>query len=307
MRKLISILLICIMALSALPVMAEEAATTEEVVHLLPEPVISDKKVTVLINGIEPTSWVNALYINDILFVPAIAFSKLTDIDSNLIDFYGAAATVLTKDDNTAYLFNDTHYAIINTIGQNLPYACYNVNGILYVSLETVSTLFEIEYTLTEEDETTTLDIIYNTNPNAKAYEEDINSRKVKSDTDYLIWVSKANYSVRLFTKKTDGTWRFKEEYPCAIGKTYSPTCEGTFKYYQKVERWPYDHYYVGPVMRFNGGYALHSTLIRYNGEPYDDRVEAKISAGCVRLHPQDIQYLWDNIPLYTTVYVTGE
>ncbi len=313
MRKLLSIIVMFSLALSAVPSFAEEAVTengeeTQEVVHFLPEPVISEKEVKILLNGENPASWINAIYIGESLFVPAIAFSKLTDIESNLIDFYGDAATVLTKDGNTAYFFNDTHYAIINTIGQNLPSACYNINGILYAPFDTVSTLFEIEYTITKnENEADVLDISYNPDPNAKIYEEAINAKNIESDTDYLIWVSKGNYSVRLFTKKADGTWRFKEAFPCAIGKPSSPTCEGTYKYYEKIERWPYANYYVGPVMRFNKGYALHSTLVRYNGKPYDDRVEAKISAGCVRMHPEDIQYLWDNIPLYTTIHVSAE
>jgi len=58
--------------------------------------------------------------------------------------------------------------------------------------------------------------------------------------------------------------------------------------------------------MRFYKGYALHSTLIGYNGTPYDNRVGVKISHGCVRMCPEDINWLAKNIPLYTRVLVTA-
>ena len=58
--------------------------------------------------------------------------------------------------------------------------------------------------------------------------------------------------------------------------------------------------------MRFYKGYALHSTLIRYNGTPYDNRVGVKISHGCVRIRPEGINWLVQNIPLYSRVLVTG-
>ena len=57
--------------------------------------------------------------------------------------------------------------------------------------------------------------------------------------------------------------------------------------------------------MRFYKGYAMHSTLVRYDGTDYDPRLGMMISHGCIRMKPADIQYLWDTIPLYTKVYVT--
>ena len=69
---------------------------------------------------------------------------------------------------------------------------------------------------------------------------------------------------------------------------------------------WDYPGYYVGPVMRFHNGYALHSTLLYYGGGEYDGRVRVNISHGCVRLHPQDINWLASYIPLGTKIYITN-
>lgn len=131
-----------------------------------------------------------------------------------------------------------------------------------------------------------------------------INSQKLTSKTDYLIWVSKANYEVNVF-KNIGGVWNFVNSYKCAIGASSTPTCVGTYRYYEKIARWTYPDFYVGPVMRFNGGYAIHSTLLKYDGTDYNRTVGKKLSHGCVRVQPPDMEWLVNNIPMYTTVHVT--
>lgn len=299
MRKNIAILLILMLSLSFITVRAEEAAQTA--------PLQQDLKIDVYVNGEVPLSWTKAVYVNNVIYTPAVATAKLLDIDVNIIEYYSNPVTVLKSGDNCGYFYNDSYYAIINTIGCDMEKPARVINGILYLPCDIFTSLFKIDYTLTQSDGTVRLDFITKAvNPKAKDYEATVNSRNIKSDTDYLIWVSKADYSVRLF-KKNGSLWQFENEFPCAIGKTNTPTCEGTYKYYEKITAWNYANYYVGPVMRFNRGYALHSTLIRYDGTAYDDRVEAEISAGCVRMHPSDIQYLWDTVPLSSTVYVTAK
>ncbi len=134
--------------------------------------------------------------------------------------------------------------------------------------------------------------------------ENQMNSLNISSDTDYLIWVSKSEYKLRVFLG-SKGNWDLIKEFTCAIGKDSTPTCTGQYKYYSKEKMWSYNKYYVGPIMRFNGGYAIHSTLLKYDGTPYDNRVGMKLSHGCVRLQPQDINWLVCFAPLYTTVYIT--
>ena len=57
--------------------------------------------------------------------------------------------------------------------------------------------------------------------------------------------------------------------------------------------------------MRFYNGYALHSTLYNYNGTLYDNRVGMKLSHGCIRLHPEDINYLVATVPFKTKIVIT--
>ena len=136
--------------------------------------------------------------------------------------------------------------------------------------------------------------------------EDFVNSKGITSKTDYLVWVSKKNFKVAVFINN-DGEWKAEKFFSCSIGAPSTPTITGQFEYFSKEPRWSYNTYYVGPIMRFYKGYALHSTLIRYNGTIADGRLGMKISHGCVRLAPDDIQWLVDMIPLHTKIYVTNE
>lgn len=140
------------------------------------------------------------------------------------------------------------------------------------------------------------------TDPSKNTY---VNSVGLKSDTDYLVWTSKSEYKTRVYLKN-EGAWYLIKEFTCGIGAPGTPTCEGTYKYYQAHKMWDYGYYYVGPIMRFNGGYALHSTLLYKNGTPMDDRVGIKLSHGCIRLRANDINWMAAYVPLYTTIHITG-
>lgn len=136
--------------------------------------------------------------------------------------------------------------------------------------------------------------------------EKHVNDIAVWSNTPYLIWVSKANYTVNVFYRE-NGRWNFIKDFPCSIGAPSTPTITGQYVYHQYQPKWQYDGYYVGPIMRFYNGYALHSTLVNDDGTDRDGRVGKKISHGCVRLRPDDIKWLSETIPLDTKIYLTEE
>lgn len=133
---------------------------------------------------------------------------------------------------------------------------------------------------------------------------EFVNSKGITSQTDYLIWISKKDFKVHLLKKDND-VWRDYRAFDCTIGKPSTPTITGEYEYHSREEKWPFAQYYVAPIMRFYKGYALHSTLINYDGTPHDDRLREMLSHGCVRMAPKDISWLTQKVPLYTKVYVT--
>lgn len=240
------------------------------------------------------------------LFVPAEETALLLALDASLVPFSDTAALCISHEESSAYLFKNSYYAIINHTALNMPLPCWNIDGVLYAPLSIITDTFGVSCIVSRQGPDPDLFLTSFKTELAARYDKEINSRALKSDTNYLIWVSKGDYSVRLF-RRAGSKWVFEREFPCAIGAPSTPTCEGVYKFYERVAAWRYDTYYVGPVMRFNGGYALHSTLLNYNGTPKNNRVGVKISHGCVRLRPEDINYLFKTVPLYTTVYVSAD
>ena len=131
-----------------------------------------------------------------------------------------------------------------------------------------------------------------------------VNSANLSSETPYLIWVNKSEFTVHVFLGSKNN-WEEVYSCPCAIGAADSPTITGTFKFTSLESKWYYDDFYVGPIMRFYNSYAIHSTLLKYDGTDYDNRVNAKISHGCVRVRPENLEWLTFYVPLKTTVHVT--
>lgn len=150
------------------------------------------------------------------------------------------------------------------------------------------------------------ISIIPNIEPWDVTAEKFAKANNFDSKTDYLIWVSKKNFTVSVFLKRDYG-WDCIKQIPCSIGTPNTPTITGEFTYHQYQNKWFYDKYYVGPVMRFYGGYAIHSTLVKYDETDYDARLGKKISLGCVRVLPKEARWLTDYVPLGTKIYVTEE
>lgn len=126
----------------------------------------------------------------------------------------------------------------------------------------------------------------------------------ISSKTDYLIWINKAKFELNVFLGKK-GDWDLIKTFPCTIGKPSTPTITGEYEYQWKESRWPYANYYVGPIMRFYRGYAIHTVLLNYDGTEYDGRVGQMLSLGCIRLKKADMEWLISMAPLYTKIYIT--
>lgn len=235
--------------------------------------------------------------IDNTVMLPA---STIADVLSAEFFFDEGYGCYFLKDNYiTVSLYPDSATIIQNE--ENSAPAPVLVNNVLYAPLNHIAQAFEGEVDVIQNDMGYKVSLKYRPQTPEERY---INQSGHASDTEYMIWVSKANFRVHIFKGKA-GDWKIVKSLRCSIGKPYTPTCEGTYKYYEPVAKWDYGSYYVAPVMRFNGGYALHSTLVRTNGTPYDNTLEDMVSHGCVRIDPVDMQWLFDTIPLYTTVHVT--
>ena len=185
-----------------------------------------------------------------------------------------------------------------------LPETCTFIGDTVFVPARSLAEAFGAEVKALDFDDH--IDVCIGESPVVKEYMQQIpvNKYGITSRTSYLVWVDKSDYRVRVYTG-SQYKWKQVASFPCAIGAPGTPTITGSFEYQYKVSSWTYPGYYVGPCLVFYGGYALHSTLLQYNGVPYDDRVGVMISHGCVRLHKSDIDWIAARLPIGSRIYVT--
>ena len=184
------------------------------------------------------------------------------------------------------------------------PHAACNIGGTVFVPVRTLADA--ARSSIEVKDYGDRLDIAVGDSGLVRDFRNrtPVNERGIASDTSYLVWISKHEFKTRVYTGSRYN-WELEKEFTCAIGAPGSETITGTFKYQYRMPSWDYGTYYVGPCLVFYGNYAMHSTLLYYGGGEYDGTVGAKISHGCVRLHPQDINWIDSYVPVKSTVYIT--
>ncbi len=129
-------------------------------------------------------------------------------------------------------------------------------------------------------------------------------AKKHTSSTSYLILVNCTTNRVGIF-KKSSGAWVLTKYMTCATGAASSPTVKGTFSVLSKglafgttYTCWYYTQFY--------GNYLFHSILYQPGSMTVvqESGLGTNASHGCVRLSLSDAKWIYDNIPLGTTVYV---
>ena len=132
-----------------------------------------------------------------------------------------------------------------------------------------------------------------------------INAGGYTSQTDYLVWVSRATQKVNIFQRDDYGSWTVIHTFRCGTGASGTPA--GITYIWFKESGWYMSSYTVYNVVRFypGSGYAFHSRLY-YPGtyELKEPGIGYPISHGCVRMYLEDVQWMWDTLPLNTTVVI---
>lgn len=130
-----------------------------------------------------------------------------------------------------------------------------------------------------------------------------VNLMGYSSQTNYLIWISRYTQKVIIYTGYK-GNWTVLKTFPCATGSAYTPTPEGIYDIYAKTWMWDFNAYMVTNVSLFYGGMAFHSYLLNYNGSDYNSSLGRPMSHGCIRMKPDDAAFIYNSIPMHTTVVV---
>ena len=127
----------------------------------------------------------------------------------------------------------------------------------------------------------------------------------MKSDTDYLLWTDLSRFKTYVLEYGDEG-WHVLRTLPCTLGDASHPTPAGTYKVDYKCTSIGKENLYLCRyALCFYGGYMYHSVLYDWGGESLiDARLGERISHGCVRLSPEDSRWLYNLIPVGTTVFV---
>ena len=140
-------------------------------------------------------------------------------------------------------------------------------------------------------------------------YEKEIwiNAKGYSSKTGYLIWINLAMQRVNIF-QGSHGNWELV--YSCIVGtgRPGNGTPVGVYDTtYKLAAGWTTGSYTCRPVVgfRLGSGYAFHSRLYYPNSSTLKDpSIGFPVSAGCIRMYDEDINYIYNEIPLGTTVVV---
>ena len=240
--------------------------------------------------------------INNVAMVPVRPVAEAMGLDVRYDERYNS---VVCEIGGKQAIFNvGMKYSTLLGTDTYLPEACTFIGDTVFVPARSLAEAFGAEVKALDFDDH--IDVCIGESPVVKEYMQQIpvNKYGITSRTSYLVWVDKSDYRVRVYTG-SQYKWKQVASFPCAIGAPGTPTITGSFEYQYKVSSWNYPGYYVGPCLVFYGGYALHSTLLQYNGVPYDNRVGVMISHGCVRLHKSDIDWIAARLPIGSRIYVT--
>ncbi len=252
-------------------------------------------------NGITLSSY--PVFVGDTLMLPIKEY--LSHIGANDFSVDSENQITITYGEKIVAMYPDSNKAILNNTEAELPAAPFLSGDTVYAPAESVCKALGFIYIANISGKKMT---VYSDIPadsdGVRNSEKRINGLNLSSETPYLIWVNKSEYTVHTFLGEKNN-WREVYTCKCAIGAPGSPTVTGTFKYFSRESRWTYDKFYVGPIMRFYGSYAIHSTLLKYDGTDYNNAVGVKNSHGCVRVRPNDLAWLIFYVPLRSTVYVT--
>ena len=132
-----------------------------------------------------------------------------------------------------------------------------------------------------------------------------INFNKLDSKTNYFLWVDIYRNETYLL-EKIANEFKLIRRFSCTTGSIYTPTKRGMYEITSKGEQFigrdkTYKCYYY---MQYSGSYLLHSFPYFLNDEVKDDRLEARVSNGCVRFTLEDSKYLYNLIPIGTTIWL---
>ena len=128
-----------------------------------------------------------------------------------------------------------------------------------------------------------------------------VNYKGYSSPTNYLIWISHYTQQVTIF-EGTKGDWKMIRTFICSTGKASTHSPIGVSKISYKEPGWFYANTKELYVSHYWGRNSFHTRPLWNSGGVQDPTIGKPASHGCVRCYNQDAKYIYDNMPIGTTV-----
>lgn len=132
-----------------------------------------------------------------------------------------------------------------------------------------------------------------------------VNMSQLSSKTPYFLWADLQRMQVYLF-RNEEGYFFLEKRFLCSPGSLKTPTKRGFFTIVDKGT-----HFYSRDTtymcynwLKYSGAYLFHSFPYSFKNEVLDSRLQERVSNGCIRLSYEDSLYLYENVPIDTTVWV---
>lgn len=128
-----------------------------------------------------------------------------------------------------------------------------------------------------------------------------VNYKRYSSKTKYLIWISHYTQQVSIF-EGSKGKWKMIRTFICATGTAKNHSPRGVFKITYKEKGWFYTSTKELYVTHYKGRNSFHTRPLWNNGSVQNPTIGKPASHGCVRCYNQDAKYIYDKMPIGTTV-----
>ena len=128
-----------------------------------------------------------------------------------------------------------------------------------------------------------------------------VNYKGYSSKTKYLIWISHYTQQVSIF-QGSKGKWKMIRTFTCATGTAKNHSPRGVFKITYKERGWFYTSTKELYVTHYKGRNSFHTRPLWNNGSVQNPTIGKPASHGCIRCYNQDAKYIYDKMPIGTTV-----
>ncbi|MDO5345476.1 MAG: L,D-transpeptidase family protein [Lachnospiraceae bacterium] len=130
-----------------------------------------------------------------------------------------------------------------------------------------------------------------------------VNYKGYRSDTKYLIWISLYRQHLYIF-KGSQCNWKLYKSFKCSSGRYPINTPTGTYKLWKKSPRAYSGSSYYDYVSYFSGN-AIHGWVwVIGTGWDPTSSLGNPASHGCVRLSNQNAKWLYQTMPMNTTIVI---